>query len=133
MYKKLYGSKISAPDLLLTYKGKKLNKQEKRKFVNKAFEVILSDIIENDTHFNLPTTGGYKASLFLDPVEGEDFKQIYKKGGFHWVDWFLTNFTAYKLKFITEKKNSYKEIHFKVSGTLFDKLIKTIYDKSLVK
>lgn len=133
MYTKLYGSQISASDLLLTYKGQKLTKKEKREFVNKAFEVILSDIIENDTHFNLPTTRGYKASLFLDPVEGEDFKQIYKKGGFHWIDWFLTNFTAYQLKLITEKKNSYKEIRFRVSGTLLDKLIKTIYDKSLVK
>lgn len=133
MYTKLYGSQISASDLLLTYKGQKLTKKEKREFVNKAFEIILSDIIENDTHFNLPTTGGYKASIFLNPIEGEDFKQIYKKGGFNWVDWFLTNFTAYELKFITEKNNSYKEIRFRVSGTLLDKLIKTTYDKSLVK
>lgn len=63
----------------------------------KGMQLIIEDIIENNTHFLLPTLGSSEAYLYMKKTQGNDFKKAFKKGKWTDVDFLTSNFTGYQL------------------------------------
>ena len=67
-------------------------------FADTFFEILL-DIIKNNTTFVVPLRYGEYAEICIEPIEGDEFKEMYKKGSFKNVDYVASQFTAYMVKY----------------------------------
>lgn len=63
----------------------------------KGMQLIIEDIIENNTHFLLPTLGTNEAYLYMNKTSGNNFKKAVKHGKWRDVDFLTSNFTGYQL------------------------------------
>lgn len=76
-------------------------KQSKRKKIKQVFrtgvEIILNDIIENNSTFQLPSLGYYGGEIHFEPITGSEFKDLRAKGKFSGIDFLETLFTGYQL------------------------------------
>ena len=73
---------------------------------NKGIQLIIEDIIENNTHFLLPNTGKNECYLYMNKVQGNNFKRAVRNGKWKDIDFLTSNFTGYQLglKVISPKK-----------------------------
>lgn len=91
----------------------KLTKQEciklypdgnKRDFAASIFarslELVVDDIIENNTQFKFPGLGRTQAYLQMNRVQGDAFKRLFKKGRWRDVDFIKSNFCGYCLQLV---------------------------------
>ena len=102
----------------------------RRKKVKQVFttgiEVILNDIIENNTTFILPPLGHYKGEIHFEPVKGDEFMDLRAKGKFSGIDFLETLFTGYQLYLYIRGK---RDILF--SRRKFPIYISNLYKKKL--
>ena len=63
----------------------------------KGMQLIIEDIIENNTYFLLPTAGSNEAYLYMNKTSGKNFKDAFKRGKWRDVDFLTSNFTGYQL------------------------------------
>lgn len=63
----------------------------------KGMQLIIEDIIENNTHFLLPNLGTNEAYLYMNKVSGNNFRKAFKNGKWRDVDFLTSNFTGYQL------------------------------------
>lgn len=63
----------------------------------KGMQLIIEDIIENNTYFLLPTLGSNESYLYMKKTSGKDFKNAFKKGKWNDIDFLTSNFTGYQL------------------------------------
>ena len=76
----------------------------------KGMQLIIEDIIENNTHFLLPTLGTSEAYLYMKKTSGADFKNAVTRGKWRDVDFLTSNFTGYQLALsVKSKKRPEKE------------------------
>lgn len=69
-----------------------------------ALKLIIQDIIDNGDHFQLPVKNfNTEAILHIAPISGKDFQSSKRAGKFKDVDYYLTNFKAFRL-FLTITK-----------------------------
>lgn len=79
-------------------------KQKSRKelsskiFADTFFEILL-DIIKNNTTFVCPIGFGEYAEICLQVVDEDEFKKIYKNGGFKNIDFVKSQFKTYTFVF----------------------------------
>jgi hypothetical protein len=73
-------------------------------FADTFFEILL-DIIKNNTTFVVPLRYGEYAEICIEPIEGDEFKEMYKKGSFKNVDYVTSQFTAYMVKYKYRLRN----------------------------
>ena len=83
--------------LIQNYKTKALRKQKIKQVFRTGVEIMLNDIIENNTTVQLPTLGYYGGEIHFEPVIGEEFKRLRAKGKFSGIDFLETLFTGYQL------------------------------------
>lgn len=77
---------------------------------NKGMQLIVEDIIENNVHFMLPTTGSNEAYLYMKKTSGDNFKKAVRRGKWRDVDFLTSNFSGYQLALsIKSKKRPEKE------------------------
>lgn len=77
---------------------------------NKGMQLIVEDIIENNVHFMLPTTGSNEAYLYMKKTSGDNFKKAVRRGKWRDVDFLSSNFSGYQLALaIKSKKRPEKE------------------------
>ena len=79
-----------------------------------SVELVVNDIIENNTHFKLPGVGGNEAYLYMDRVSGKDFKKAFKNGKWRDVDFITSDFSGYQLVYSvtnTRKLSKRKSIY----------------------
>lgn len=62
-----------------------------------SVELVVADIIDNNTHFKLPGVSGNEAYLYINRIEGRDFKRAFKNGKWNDVDFIMSNFSGYQL------------------------------------
>lgn len=106
------GHAFSANDLFMNFpvKKMKLTKQQcvdifsdgnKRDLAKSIFissvELVINDIIDNNTHFKLPTLGGNQSYIYMDKLEGDKFKKAFRNGKWNDVDFITSQFTGYQL------------------------------------
>lgn len=68
----------------------------------KGMQLIIEDIIENNTYFLLPTVGTNEAYLYMNKTSGNNFKNAVKHGKWRDVDFLTSNFTGYQLSLKTK-------------------------------
>ena len=68
----------------------------------KGVQLIIEDIIENNTYFLLPTAGSNEAYLYMNKTSGNNFKNAVKHGKWKDVDFLTSNFTGYQLSLKTK-------------------------------
>ena len=67
-------------------------------FADTFFEILL-DIIKNNSTFVVPLRYGEYAEICIEAIEGESFKEMYRKGSFKDVDYVMSQFTGYRMKY----------------------------------
>lgn len=110
----------------LKFRHKKMTRKElsAKIFADTFFEILL-DIIKNNVTFVLPLNYGEYAEICIEPIEGEKFKEMYKKGSFRKVDYVLSQFTANRFKYkYRTKNNGMKEKHIYINKALDELLLK---------
>lgn len=62
-------------------------------------EIVVDDIIDNNTHFKFPGLGRTQAYMYMKRTEGDKFKRAFKRGKWRDVDFITSNFCGYQLTF----------------------------------
>lgn len=92
-----------------------------------TLRLIVQNIIDTGNHFQLPIKNcNTEAILHIAPIEGDDFKSSKRSGRFKNVDYYLTNFKAFRLYLTIIKP--YKS--WNISVYLPQKFIKQIDDNA---
>lgn len=62
-----------------------------------SVEMVVDDIIDNNTHFKFPGLGKTQAYLYMKRTSGDKFRKAFKKGKWKDVDFITSNFSGYQL------------------------------------
>ena len=84
-----------------------------------AVELVLKDIIENNTIFKLP---GGKGEIKIARIQDDDFKRCRKIGKFRDVDFIASFFTGHQLTMYMYTRGYYREKPIYVNKKLKDRL-----------
>lgn len=60
-------------------------------------ELVVLDIIENNSTFVLPLFGNREACIYVKVFDGEQFQKLYSKGKFCGIDFLSSEFKGYQL------------------------------------
>lgn len=127
-----YGCAFNRDDLFKYFDMKKLE-LKKTKTLSKLsrvgqvweeqFKMVLEDCINNNDTFILPLTNNMISEIHVDKIAGDNFKRARQKNMFQEIDFLKSNFTAYRLCFVMNRKNYIAKKPIYVSGELKQKLI----------
>ena len=81
----------------LKNKTKQLKRQKIKQVFRSEVEIILNDIIENNSTFTLPSLGYYGGEIHFESIKGSEFERLRAKGKFSGIDFLETVFTGYQL------------------------------------
>lgn len=84
-------------ELIRRYKTKARKRQKVKQVFRTGVEIILNDIIENNSTFKLPSLSYRSGEIHFEPVTGEEFIRLREKGKFSGIDFLETIFTGYQL------------------------------------
>ena len=94
--------------LVEKYKTKQLKRRKVKQVFRTGVEIILNDIIENNNTFQTPKLGYYKGEIHFEPIKGDEFIELRKKGKFSRIDFLETLFTGYQLYlFLSGKRDNF--------------------------
>lgn len=132
------GHTFSAKELFQNFplKKLKLSKQNcikqypdgnKRDYASSIFvrsvEMVIDDIIENNTQFKFPGLGQTNAYMQINRTTGPDFKQAFRNGKWRNIDFIKTNFSGYQVYLIMQSlKRTSREKTIYLSKNKTDKL-----------
>ena len=83
--------------LIKNYKTKQSRRKKIKQVFRTGAEIILNDIIENNSTFVLPSLWYYGGEIHFEPVTGSEFERLRAKGKFSGIDFLETLFTGYQL------------------------------------
>lgn len=92
-------------DLIKKYKTKKEQRKKIKQVFRTGMEVILDDIIENNSTFKVPSFQYNGGEIHFEPITGTEFKELRSKGKFKGIDFLETMFTGYQLYLYLHGKN----------------------------
>lgn len=72
----------------------------------KSVQMVVNDIIDNNTYFKLPGMGKTQSYIYMNRVSGKQFKKAFKNGKWNEIDFIMSNFSGYQL--IMELQNTDK-------------------------
>lgn len=72
----------------------------------KSVQMVVNDIIDNNTYFKLPGIGKTQSYIYMNRVSGKQFKKAFKNGKWNEIDFIMSNFSGYQL--IMELQNTDK-------------------------
>ncbi len=75
----------------------------------RSLEIVANDIVDNNTHFKLPSLGKYSSYIYMKRTEGEHFKRAFRKGKWNDVDFIMSNFCGYQLSFKIENPQGHSK------------------------
>lgn len=64
-----------------------------------SVQIVVDDIIDNNTHFKLPGIGRTQSYLYMKRTEGNKFKKAFKNGKWRDIDFITSNFSGNQLIF----------------------------------
>lgn len=70
----------------------------------RSVQMVVDDIIDNNTYFKLPGMGRTQAYLYMKRTEGKKFKKAFKNGKWNDIDFIMSNFSGYQLEFKMESE-----------------------------
>ena len=83
--------------LIQNYKTKAQRKRKVKEVFRAGVSAVLNDIIENNVTFQLPGLGYYKGEIHMEPITGQEFRDLRAKGKFKEIDFLETFFTGYQM------------------------------------
>ena len=83
------------------------------KILNACFDLVLTDIIDHNIIFDFELKKDFPTFMSVKLIEGEEFKELYRKGRFPGLDFLKTNFTAPEIVFTYGNKNGEKNVPLK--------------------
>lgn len=89
------------------------------------FYLVILDIIENNVTFVLPTRGIRKSYISVRCIEGEAFRNMYRKGCFSGIDFLNSNFKGYRLMLDLNSTSGNRQKDLYIDS----KMKKMFYDK----
>lgn len=100
-------SKITFPK----NRGTRLSKNQLcGKILDACFDLVIADVIDHNTIFTFPIKKDFPTFISVKLVEGDKFKDMYKKGKFPGLDFLKTNFTAPEIRFTYGDRNGEKSV-----------------------
>ena len=69
---------------------------------SRSVEMVIDDIIENNTQFKFPTLGRTQAYLQMNRTSGDAFKYAFRNGKWRDVDFIKSDFNGYQIKLIMQ-------------------------------
>lgn len=108
------GHSLSCKDLFFNFPVEKLKLTKKKcielypdgnkrdfaaSIFTRGLQMIVDDIIENNTHFKLPGLGRTQAYLYMKRTSDEKFKKAFRNGKWRDVDFITSNFSGYTIVF----------------------------------
>lgn len=88
-----------------------------------CMQVVIQDIIDNNTQFKLPPIGSGSSYIQMKRFENDEFKKLFKAGKWRDVDFLTSNFTGYQLAFYMQsQKRPSKEKPIYVSAMYRDQI-----------
>ena len=97
-------------NLIENYRTKRLQRSKVKQVFRTGVEVILNDIIENNVTFKVPSFQQKTGEIHFEPIKGEQFMELKRKGKFSGIDFLETIFTGYQLYlYLYGKDNSIAE------------------------
>lgn len=69
---------------------------------SRSVEMVIDDIIENNTQFKFPTLGRTQAYLQMNRTSGDAFKQAFRNGKWRDIDFIKSDFNGYQIKLIMQ-------------------------------
>ena len=91
--------------LINNFKTKAQRRQKVKQVFRTGVEIIVNDIIENNSTFQVPSLKYHKGEIHFEPIRGEEFKRLRAKGKFAGIDFLETIFTGYQLYLFLWGKN----------------------------
>lgn len=70
----------------------------------KSVEMVVNDIIDNNTHFKFPGIGRTQAYMYMKRTDGKAFKKAFKNGKWNDVDFIMSNFSGYQLALLMQSE-----------------------------
>lgn len=93
----------------------------------KCLELVVDDIIENNTHFKFPTMGKKSAYLYMKRTHGDKFKKAFKNGKWRDIDFIMSDFSGYQIHLkIEDSRKLSKEKPVYICGEYKQKLTDNI-------
>ena len=104
------GHSCTIKDLFANFQTKKLKLTKSGRFIDhkKRFaasifitcmQIIIQDIIDNNTQFKLPPVGKGSSYIQMKRFKDKEFKKLYKAGRWRDIDFLASNFTGYWLAY----------------------------------
>lgn len=88
-----------------------------------CLQIVIQDIIDNNTQFKLPPVGNGSSYIQMKRFEGDEFKRLFKAGKWRDVDFLTSNFTGYQLAFyMNNKKRTDREKPIYISTKYRDQI-----------
>ena len=69
---------------------------------SRSVEMVIDDIIENNTQFKFPTLGRTQAYLQMNRTSGDAFKHAFRNGKWRDIDFIKSDFNGYQIKLIMQ-------------------------------
>lgn len=69
---------------------------------SRSVEMVIDDIIENNTQFKFPTLGRTQAYLQMNRTFGDAFKHAFRNGKWRDIDFIKSDFNGYQIKLIMQ-------------------------------
>lgn len=83
--------------IIRRYRNRKQQREKVKQIFRTGVEIIMNDIIENNTTFKVPSFGYYGGEIHFEPVKGSEFERQRANGKFSGIDFLETLFTGYQL------------------------------------
>lgn len=68
----------------------------------KCMQMIVDDIIDNNTHFKLPGNPNSQSYIYMKRTSDKEFKKAFRNGKWNDVDFIESNFSGYQLTLETQ-------------------------------
>lgn len=101
-------------NLIKIYKTKQLRRQKIKQVFRTGVEVILNDIIENNSSFKIPSFQYNKGEIHFEPIKDSEFLRLRAKGKFSGIDFLETIFTGYQLYLYLYGKSDNNSVRRKI-------------------
>lgn len=93
----------------------------------RSVEMVIDDIINNNTQFKLPGLGQTQAYMQMNRTTGHDFKRAFKNGKWRNIDFIRSNFSGYQIYLIMHSlKRTIREKPIYLSKNKTDKITENV-------
>lgn len=93
-----------------------------KRIFRESVKLVLNDVIDNNTTFELPLKGNKKCDIHMQRIRGEQFKALRRAGKWKDINYLKSMFTGHQLGFFMYGKRTPRVKSIYVNKELRDKI-----------